>query len=583
MSRRIYPGRSLACLGVALGLAVGCDYSRERNDVKFSGTYREGAVKASGSAKSQRKVTVARDSAERAAILASSIELIQRAALQPGGDNFGLATQKLNQFFEGTPESEYLLDFAARAFLQPQLPPEKLKEIETTVWSLRDARHLEDCMMYYAIASRVGGTGDDLARVRRVFDWMVRQIQLVPAGSLGSRQLPQVPARPYDVLLRGMATESEGFWAERSWLFMALCRQLGVDVGLIAYARGNVVEPLVARNDQASQSGQLLQSSKPQRQPIPWLCAALIGGQAYLFDCRIGLPIPGPGGTGVATLNQALADPVILDRMNLPGQSIYGTSQASLLASPSRVGVLMDSSQGSVTPRMKLLQRDLTGKNRTILYRNPSEQRDHFVRVLGDRCGEIRLWTTPIYVETELFRNAQFVSSSAQSLLFFRPEFPLIVARVKHLRGDLPEAIQEYVSFRLGENLPLVTDKKKTIPKEIQEGLDIYATNYLALAHLERNNLDQAEAMFRRLLDILPEFGPRQPYFDMLRWGAQANLGRIYQSRGDSRRAIAYFSQIEPTAQYHGNLWQARELVWQNPMAAAPDPLPPPPKAAQGP
>ena len=29
-------------------------------------------------------------------------------------------------------------------------------------------------MMYYAIASRVGGTGDDLARVRRVFDWIVR-------------------------------------------------------------------------------------------------------------------------------------------------------------------------------------------------------------------------------------------------------------------------------------------------------------------------------------------------------------------------------------------------------------------------
>ena len=46
----------------------------------------------------------ARDSTEKAAILASSIELIQRAALQPGGDNFRLATQKLNQFFEGTPQ-----------------------------------------------------------------------------------------------------------------------------------------------------------------------------------------------------------------------------------------------------------------------------------------------------------------------------------------------------------------------------------------------------------------------------------------------------------------------------------------------
>src|SRR5208337_1356638 len=101
---------------------------------------------------------------------------------------------------------------------------------------------------------------------------------------------------------------------------------------------------------------------------IVWLCVALADGQAYLFDARIGLPIPGPDGQGVATLNQALADPAILERMNLPGQSPYGTSRASLLASPSRIGILMDSSQGFLSPRMKLLQRDLAGKNRTILY-----------------------------------------------------------------------------------------------------------------------------------------------------------------------------------------------------------------------
>ena len=124
----------------------------------------------------------ARDSTEKAAILASSIELIQRAALQPGGDNFGLATQKLNQFFEGTPQADYQLDSAALAFLQPQLPPAKLSESDTMVWCSRDARHLEDCMMYYGIASRVGGTGDDLIRVRRVFDWIVSDIELVPPG-----------------------------------------------------------------------------------------------------------------------------------------------------------------------------------------------------------------------------------------------------------------------------------------------------------------------------------------------------------------------------------------------------------------
>ena len=61
------------------------------------------------------------------------------------------------------------------------------------------------------------------------------------------------------------------------------------------------------------------------RQPKPaivWLCAALIDGQAYLFDARLGLAIPGPDGQGVATLNQALADPAILERMNFPASRL---------------------------------------------------------------------------------------------------------------------------------------------------------------------------------------------------------------------------------------------------------------------
>ena len=178
--------------------------------------------------------------------------------------------------------------------------------------------------------------------------------------------------------------------------------------------------------------------------------------------------------------------------------------------------------------------------------------------------------------------NAQFVQSSLQTLRLFSPEFPLIVARIKHLRGDLSGAIQEYVSFRLAKNLPLVNDKKKTIPKEIQDGLDIYATNYLALAQLERNSPGQAESMFLRLLELLPEPGSNQHRYNMLRWGTQANLGRIYEAKGDLRRAIAYYGQLDPTMQYHGNLLRARELVWQDPMAAAPDPLPPAPKVPPG-
>jgi hypothetical protein len=520
---------------------------------------------------------VTRDSADKATILASSIELIQGAALRPGGDNFRMATQQLNQFFEGTPESEYKIDSTARSFLVDQLPPELLQELEKPTWNPRnDARHLEDCMLYSAIASRVAGTGEELTRVGRVFDWIVKQVQLVPAGSLGSRQYPQVVARPYDLLLRGMGTESEGFWAERGWLFMALCRQLGIDVGLITYTKGNVVEPLIANSDQKETSAEtgLLRSSRPNRAPVPWICAALIDGKAYLFDARVGLPVPGPGGKGVATLDQALNDAAVLEQMDLPGQLPYGTSRASLLASSSKLSILIDSSQGFFAPKMKLLQRELAGKNRTVLYRDPAEQRDHFAQVLGERLGEVKLWGIPAQVELQLFNRPEFVRSTMQTLVLFGPEFPLVYARIKQLRGDLTQAMQEYVSFRLAETVPNVLDKKKTVPKEICAGLDVYATLYLALAHLEKNNLDQAEKMFLMLLDQLPEPGPGQPTLNMFRWGAHANLGRIYEAKGDRRQAIAHYSQADPTQQHHGNLLRARELVWQDPMATPPDPLP---------
>ena len=143
--------------------------------------------------------------------------------------------------------------------------------------------------------------------------------------------------------------------------------------------------------------------------PIVWICAALIDDKAYLFDARLGLEIPGPEGTGVATLEDAMSDPAVLERMNLPGQSPYGTSRASLLGSPTKIGILLDSSPGYFSPKMKLLQSELTGEYRTILFRDPADQRDHFARCWADRCGEIKLWSLPFEVHTRLFSDGQFV------------------------------------------------------------------------------------------------------------------------------------------------------------------------------
>ena len=171
-------------------------------------------------------------------------------------------------------------------------------------------------------------------------------------------------------------------------------------------------------------------------------------------------------------------------------------------------------------------------------------------------------------VETRLFTDAQFVASIQASLSLFRSEFPLVYARVKHLRGEFDQAIEDYARFRFAEKTPLVNDKKHVMPKEVQDGLDVYATYYLALAHLERNNLDLAELMFEKALELLPEPGPNQPYYTMFRRGANANLGRIHESKRDRARAIAHYTRSDPTQQYVGNLLRARELVWRDPMAA---------------
>ena len=575
MNRRIVYWIGLPALGLGLLFAMSCDYSAPESLNTTTGaasklTLPPPAPGAAGSA--DKSHGAPREQEERTAILESSITLIQRAALQPGGKNFQYAVQKLNQYFEGTPLSAYQLEPRSRAYLARLLPPKVLKDIENRNWTAQsDTRHLEDCMMYYTIATRVAKTGENLDRVRRIFDWAMRQVVLVPPGTLASGRLPHVYARPYDVLLRGMATEADGLWAERAWLFMVLCRQLDIDTGLITYSRSNTLSSVVPKYGVDMENG--------PKAPIVWICAALIDDKAYLFDARLGLEIPGPDGKGVATLDEALTDPAILDRMNLPGLQPYATSRASLLGSPTKIGILIDSSPGYFSPKMKLLQRELSGKHRTILYRDAADQRDHFASVLGHWAGAISLWPLPVEVDTLLFTDASFVTSIQASLFLFRPEFPLIYARVKQLRGETEEAIQDYVKFRFAENAPLVNDKEKKIkiPKDVQAGLDVYATYYLGLAHLERDNLKDAELMFKMTLELLPEPGPRQPYYSMFRRGANTNLGRIYEAKKMPSQALAHYTQRDPTTQYVGNLIRSRELVWDDPMGAAAAPLPPAP------
>ncbi len=220
MSRRTIHWAGLAAALCLLATTIRCNYSKPETYEPIESmppvSSLPGQPRAASAKAEAGNIGRRRDDETRKALLDSAMTLIQRAALHPGGDNFKLAVQKLNQYFEGTSESEYALDSAAREYLKTQLPAAVVESFSSRNWSDKhDTRHIEDCMMYYPIAKRVAGTGENLARVRRVFQWVVEQIQLVPPGSLAFEGLPQAVARPYDVLVRGMATEAQGVWAER--------------------------------------------------------------------------------------------------------------------------------------------------------------------------------------------------------------------------------------------------------------------------------------------------------------------------------------------------------------------------------
>jgi len=507
----------------------------------------------------------------REVILGNIIKLMKTASLNPGGANYAVATENMNELFaQGTRPSDYALSPTSRDFLSRRIyeftrkdPEPVVKALSSPRFTNRDARHIEDCMLYHAVATRVAGEGDDLTKIRRIFDWIVRQVQLVPAESLAGNGLRQAQARPADVLFRGMATEFGGRWSERGWLFMALCRQVGVDVGLLTFTPRR---PLA------------FDAPPGQQQPVIWICAAAVGDKAYLFDPRIGMEIPNLGRSGVATLEEAIVDPVVLDRLDLPGQTSYGTAAADLAGSPSKIGVLLDSSQGYLAPRMRLLQGQLRGEYRTTLFRDPAEQAANFARALGSRLGSVKLWDLPIRVEEALFSDPKFVEATQMSLQFFDGKLPLLYARTAQLRGELAEATDKYVALRFAENAVMSDDKKTPIPPEVQRGLDVYATYFLAQSHMDQGHLKEAEYLYRKMLELVPEPGPGRYSYYMLRWGAQTNLGRICEARGDRAGAIAFYAQPDATTQHHGNLLRARDLVWGHPLDEPAGPLPPAPK-----
>jgi tetratricopeptide (TPR) repeat protein len=361
---------------------------------------------------------------------------------------------------------------------------------------------------------------------------------------------------PLQLLLKG-----HGDAHERGRLFILLCRQAGIDA------------VFVARIDERV-------SSTPQ----PWAVGVLVDQDLYLFEPQLGLPIPGPGGKGIATLAQVLADPAVLKQLDVPGGPAYPLGPEQL----KNLVALIEAEPDSLARRFDLLEQAMPSSRRLVLASHPSQLEPRLRKSKG--IGSVSLWRVPFEALHYQIGRHQLIASDfekqvqfqQEESIFMAPETPLMLGRNNHLQGlfetrdtlpgarklymqaRTPDAVREsvYISDefrkRMGFQQPLPDDEQqKRLLLETYDTMMLrakqHASYWMGLVHYEAGNYDAA-------IEWLDERTIQSPLPSPWLAGARYNLARSYEALGQYDKAIAWLRADADSPQRHGNLLRATWL-----------------------
>jgi hypothetical protein len=197
---------------------------------------------------------------------------------------------------------------AGQAFLrqQVQLDDDEINEVAGGTFTLLDAHHVDACLLFHDVVETYLKDCAEESRPTAAFAWAMRQVRLV--------ETDDEPAPPAAVLRRGWGNDRE-----RTLVFLALLDQLNVPGCMILLPAG------------------------------PWACGALLGGEVQLFDARLGVPLPGPNGRGIATLAQVRSEPDVVHQLT---PFLYDVTPEQAR----RAEVYLACSLSASAPRMRHLQ-----------------------------------------------------------------------------------------------------------------------------------------------------------------------------------------------------------------------------------
>ena len=497
---------------------------------------------------------------------------------QPSPDRQVLtkATADLNQWIhDAGPDIEWQIDSILKRTLSVGGPNRPLffesiqaARLDQLSFDFHDARFIQEAVWLRDISRASRSETTDLNKARLLFDWTVRHIQLNadPSGPEQGRW-----NRPWQTLLYGHGTADE-----RAWVFILLARQQGLNVVMLAHR-----DPDDPENLKFWLPALVGDGSKGVEPPL------------YLFDTRLGLPIAGPDQSKPATLADVLADPTLLDRLNVDGQPAYGTSTSDLKR---QVVAFIEASPRYYSKRMKLLQSKLTGDRRLVLTHSAAALAQQLKRV--DAIESVRLWplaasvrqrqvAMPLAirnVQWEKFRVFAWVPWLWRARMLNFREFNTPAAKEDPTEGEghlgprvvstraRRNAVRSYLHCLKPdadlsiENIPAAGSW--LIEKRLFDRIaKMQAAYWLALLHFDNKRFAFAANFFEnRALKAYPG-GPWQH-------GATYNLARTFEALGQPAKAIKLYRDDVDSPQRHGNLLRARRLE------AA---LPPAPKATTEP
>ena len=416
------------------------------------------------------------------------------------------------------------------------------------VVALRDQRWLA------SIAAQARGSAvDDLAIAANLFAWTVRSLAVVgDPPAVPSDQAPGTRwMTPGEILLSGRASP-----AQRAWIFLELLRQVGLD-------------------------GVMLATGDTAADQRPWVPALITAGEAYLFEPAYGMPIPGPGGEGVATVRQAASDPTILAGMSTADRPY--PVQARDIAG---LGVMIAGDLWTMSRRMAAVDRGLSATHGMRVSIDASAVAGRARAALPEgRTAAVSLWPFP----WETLQRRQSAAGPVRAAISreFAPLMlafqqappdgrgtprvvrPLFVARVKEFRGDLdgPDGAKAaYLAARPSRQA--ITEALRGVPpaqadavKRVYEQMKEDATYWLGIVTLAEGEFDTAVDYLQRMTLTATPDG---------RWtdAARTNLAQAFLALGRTREAVALLLD-DPSPQRFGSRLLARRL---EAAAAAPGP-----------